>query len=188
MTSGRDQLGCQPNRFVSHVNAVLSEPRLLEEPFFFWDLGGHLTRGREKDKQATLSCPQMQPPTGSERSLGAKSIENTGHRRRQRKFLQGAKADLHCDTMVQLCGVGIGGGGGGHHDIGAPYTPSISSVGCATGALGLSAALCRGGGQRALAIGLGCPKLTPHMPATCVERLLGCSAQAPLLYPCFSCC
>ena len=24
--------------------------------------------------------------------------------RRQRKFLQGAKADLHCDTMVQICG------------------------------------------------------------------------------------
>ena len=29
---------------------------------------------------------------------------NTRRRRRQRKFLQGDNADLHCDTMVQICG------------------------------------------------------------------------------------
>ena len=40
------------------------------------------------------------PPPGGERSLGPKSIENT---RCQRKFLQGAEADLHCDTMVLWC-------------------------------------------------------------------------------------
>ena len=37
---------------------------------------------------------QSSPPWGGERSLGPESIGNT---RRQRKFLQGAEADLHCD-------------------------------------------------------------------------------------------
>ena len=44
------------------------------------------------------------PAPGGEPSLGPKSIENTRRQRRQRKFLQGAEADLHCDTMVQICG------------------------------------------------------------------------------------
>ena len=38
------------------------------------------------------------------RHLGSESIGNTRHRRRQRKFLQGAEADFYCDTMVQICG------------------------------------------------------------------------------------
>ena len=45
------------------------------------------------------------PPLGGERSLGPNSIENTSRcQRRQRKFLQGAEGDSHCDTMVQFCG------------------------------------------------------------------------------------
>ena len=44
------------------------------------------------------------PPKGGNRHLGPESIGNTRRRRRQRKFLQGAEADLHCDTMVQICG------------------------------------------------------------------------------------
>ena len=44
---------------------------------------------------------------GGEWSLGPERILNTRRRRRQRKFLQGAKgaeAELHCDTVVQFCG------------------------------------------------------------------------------------
>ena len=44
------------------------------------------------------------PPGGGGQSLGPKSIENTKHQRRRRKFLQGAEANLHCDTTVQICG------------------------------------------------------------------------------------
>ena len=49
-----------------------------------------------------ISPPFAIPP--QERSLGPESIGNTRRQRRQRKFLQSAKADLHCDTMVQICG------------------------------------------------------------------------------------
>ena len=38
---------------------------------------------------------------GGEPSVGQKNIGNTG---RRRKLLQGAEADLHCDTVVQFCG------------------------------------------------------------------------------------
>ena len=56
------------------------------------------------------------PPPRGEQSLGPESIENTRRQRHQRKFLQGAEADLHCDPMVQFCGAipppgGAGGGG-----------------------------------------------------------------------------
>ena len=44
------------------------------------------------------------PPGGGERSLGPKSTESTRCQRRHRNVLQGAEADLHCDTMVQFCG------------------------------------------------------------------------------------
>ena len=50
--------------------------------------------------------PLQSPPPGGEPSLGPKSIENTRntrHQRCQRKFVQGAEADLHCGTMVQFC-------------------------------------------------------------------------------------
>ena len=51
----------------------------------------------------------LPPPGGGwNRHLGPESIGNTRRQRRQRKFLQGAKADLHCDTMVQFCGAGPG--------------------------------------------------------------------------------
>ena len=52
-----------------------------------------------------LTPPCNPPPPGGERSRGPKSIENIyfRHRRRQRKFLQGAEADLNCATMVQFC-------------------------------------------------------------------------------------
>jgi hypothetical protein len=43
-------------------------------------------------------------PQGGNRHLGPESIGNTRRRRRQSKFLQGAEADLHCDTMVHICG------------------------------------------------------------------------------------
>ena len=49
--------------------------------------------------------PLQSPPlAGGGLSFGPKSLENTGHQRRQRKILQGAEADLHSDTMVQFCG------------------------------------------------------------------------------------
>ena len=44
------------------------------------------------------------PPLRGDRHLGPESIGNTRRPRRQRGFLQGAEADLHCDTMVQICG------------------------------------------------------------------------------------
>ena len=47
--------------------------------------------------------PPLKPPPlqGGNHHFGPESIGNT---RRQRKFLQGTEADLHCDTMVQICG------------------------------------------------------------------------------------
>ena len=69
----------------------------------------HLTEGLE-----TLSWvptpplksppPCNSPPLGGEPSPGPKSIENLRRRRHRRKFLQGTKADLHCDTLVPFCG------------------------------------------------------------------------------------
>ena len=66
------------------------------------------------DHQPKTECtphPTCNPPTlaipippGGEPSLGPKSIENTRRQRRQRNSLQGAEADLHCETMVQFCG------------------------------------------------------------------------------------
>ena len=47
------------------------------------------------------------PRGGGGRHLGPESIGSTRRRRPQRKLLQGAEgaeADLHCDTMVQICG------------------------------------------------------------------------------------
>ena len=57
------------------------------------------------------TCPPP-PPQGGNHHLGPESIGNTRRQRRQREFLQGAKADLHCDTMVQICGAVAPPGGG----------------------------------------------------------------------------
>ena len=76
----------------------------------------------------TVWCPPPPPPLGNppppggHPSHGPKSIENI---RRQRKFLPGAEADLHCDTMVQICGAPPPPppGGGNRHIMTAPPPP-----------------------------------------------------------------
>ena len=67
--------------------------------------------------RCTLYPPCNPPPPGGGQSLCPKSIGNT---RRQRKFLQGTEADLHCDIMVQPCGAipHLPARGGDRHDIG----------------------------------------------------------------------
>ena len=59
---------------------------------------------RQPDRLALYTQAPCPSPPGGGPSLSPKSIENTRCQRRQRKFLQGAEADLHCDTMVQFCG------------------------------------------------------------------------------------
>ena len=71
-----------------------------------------------------LSVFQLAPPPPWRGTVTwPKSIENTRRQRRQREFLQGAEADLHCDTTVQFCGViPVPPQGGDGHDIGGEIT------------------------------------------------------------------
>ena len=56
---------------------------------------------------------EIPPPPGGNRHLRPESIGHNRRRRRQRKLLQGAEADLQCDTMVQICGAPPPPWGGG---------------------------------------------------------------------------
>ena len=75
-------------------------------------------RQAQSPKPPLKSHPPLEtppPPKGGNRHLGPESIGNTRRQRRRRKFLQGAEADLHCDTMVQICGAPPPPQGGNRH-------------------------------------------------------------------------
>ena len=60
--------------------------------------------GRRVWLRGTPSLEISPPWGGGNHHLGPASIGNTRRRRCQRKLLQGAEPDLHCHTMVQICG------------------------------------------------------------------------------------
>ena len=76
---------------------------------------------------------EIAPPPPHEPSLGPKGIGNTRCRRRQRKFLQGADADLHCDTMVQFWGAIPPPSGGNCHFMTVPAPPLGGGTGLTKG-------------------------------------------------------
>ena len=67
--------------------------------------GGRAAAGFVYEELIRTPPPLLKSPPPCH--LGPESIGNTRRQRHQRKILQGAKgaeADLHCDTMVQICG------------------------------------------------------------------------------------
>ena len=124
---------CLPS-CVPHASTALSEHRVGVELLFCLVFGRACAGGGEccffdvsvHPPPFEISPPPLQsppPPQGGNHHLGPESIENT---RRQRKFLQGAEgteADLHCDTMVQICGAPPPPHQGGNRHVVTPPPP-----------------------------------------------------------------
>ena len=69
-------------------------PILVRKHYMLWYPA---TKSHHVPPRPLAISPLLPLRGGGGASLGPKSIENTRRQRRQRNFLQGAEADLHCD-------------------------------------------------------------------------------------------